>query len=139
MNFLLRHEPVLTFDVDIWIEDTRENLDRCEKMLLDVHAEWGPTESDWQSVRHLSPGWLARQSVYSVLTDGGPLDVFRSVLGLEDWGLCYARSEKRLTVGGETYWSLSDTDMLSCQLALDEGSRKLDRVRYLSVLLKKSS
>ena len=26
MNFLLFHEPVLTFDVDLWIDDVPENL-----------------------------------------------------------------------------------------------------------------
>lgn len=31
MNFLLRHAPVLTYDVDLWIEDTPENLDRCAR------------------------------------------------------------------------------------------------------------
>ena len=30
MNYLLRHEPVLTYDVDLWIEDTEANRRRCE-------------------------------------------------------------------------------------------------------------
>ena len=25
MNFLLRHKPVLTFDVDLWVDDTVQN------------------------------------------------------------------------------------------------------------------
>ncbi|HMP76278.1 MAG TPA: hypothetical protein PKE12_08285 [Kiritimatiellia bacterium] len=33
MNFLLRHQPVLTFDVDVWIHDTAENRTRCEAAL----------------------------------------------------------------------------------------------------------
>ena len=28
MNFLLRHRPELTFDVDIWVRDDAENLER---------------------------------------------------------------------------------------------------------------
>ena len=28
MNFLLRHAPILTFDVDLWIDDTAENRSR---------------------------------------------------------------------------------------------------------------
>ena len=33
MNFLLRHAPILTFDVDLWIDDTPENRARCEAAL----------------------------------------------------------------------------------------------------------
>ncbi|HMP89874.1 MAG TPA: hypothetical protein PJ991_06720 [Kiritimatiellia bacterium] len=29
MNFLLRHKPVLTFDVDIWINDNESNRTKC--------------------------------------------------------------------------------------------------------------
>jgi hypothetical protein len=34
MNFLLRHQPVLTFDVDLWVADTPENLRRTEGLNL---------------------------------------------------------------------------------------------------------
>jgi len=33
MNFLLRHQPVLTFDVDFWVRDTDENLSRVSDAL----------------------------------------------------------------------------------------------------------
>ena len=26
MNFLLRHVPLLTYDIDVWIEDSAENI-----------------------------------------------------------------------------------------------------------------
>lgn len=29
MNYLLRHDPVLTFDVDVWINDAEGNRARC--------------------------------------------------------------------------------------------------------------
>jgi len=29
MNFLLRHEPVLTYDIDFWIRDTVVNRGHC--------------------------------------------------------------------------------------------------------------
>ncbi|MFM7138249.1 MAG: hypothetical protein ACKO1M_14480 [Planctomycetota bacterium] len=50
MNFLLRHEPVLTYDVDFWIRDTAAYLDRCDKALRQLDAAWGPTEQDWRTV-----------------------------------------------------------------------------------------
>jgi hypothetical protein len=31
MNFLLRHEPELTFDVDIWVQDQPANLGRLNR------------------------------------------------------------------------------------------------------------
>ena len=37
MNFLLRHQPMLTFDVDVWVADTPDNLRRCESALADWH------------------------------------------------------------------------------------------------------
>jgi hypothetical protein len=30
VNFLLRHEPVSTYDIDIWIDDTPEDRSECE-------------------------------------------------------------------------------------------------------------
>ena len=28
MNFMLRHQPILTYDVDLWVEDSDENRRR---------------------------------------------------------------------------------------------------------------
>jgi hypothetical protein len=46
-NFLLRHEPVLTYDVDLWIDDTAENGRRCEMALAALGAEWARTDTHW--------------------------------------------------------------------------------------------
>ena len=59
MNFLLRHAPVLTYDVDLWIEDTPENRDRCERALGELQAEWGASDRDWGPVAAKAEGWLA--------------------------------------------------------------------------------
>lgn len=50
MNFLLRHEPVLTYDIDLWIRDTAENLARCDAALRTLEAAWGATEQDWRPI-----------------------------------------------------------------------------------------
>lgn len=70
-NFMLRHPPVLTFDVDVWIEDTVENRARCEAALLQLGAEWGPTVDDWGPVSRLPAGWLAAQSMFALVTTCG--------------------------------------------------------------------
>jgi hypothetical protein len=59
MNFLLRHEPsLLTYDVDLWIENTPENRKRCESALAALDAEWGATDADWGPVAQRQSGWL---------------------------------------------------------------------------------
>jgi hypothetical protein len=58
MNFLLRHAPVLTSDVDLWIEDAPENCTRCEQALAELGAEWGTADADWGPVAGKRPGWL---------------------------------------------------------------------------------
>ena len=50
MNFLLRHFPELTFDVDIWVQDTPENLSRVNRALQSLGASWGPTEATWAPI-----------------------------------------------------------------------------------------
>ena len=90
MNFLLRHEPVLTYDVDLWIEDTEENRRRCEKALASLDAAWGATEADWMPVAGLPAGWLDRQPVFALTTAHGAVDIFRSVVGLSDWSASFA-------------------------------------------------
>ncbi len=82
MHFLFRHEPILTYDLDIWIRDTAENRSRCHAALVELDASWGETEASWRPIAERSDDWLARQSVFSVLTEYGPLDIFRSVAGL---------------------------------------------------------
>src|SRR5262245_65591934 len=50
MNFLLRHVPELTFDVDIWVKDTEQNLKLLNKALQNLGAEWARTEKEWRPV-----------------------------------------------------------------------------------------
>ncbi|MDR1304671.1 MAG: hypothetical protein LBK76_05550 [Verrucomicrobiales bacterium] len=135
MNFLLRHQPALTFDTDIWVRDEDENLRRLNLALRELGAEWGAIESAWQPVPE-PHDWLKQQSVYCLTTTAGALDVFRAIKGLEGrYDACRAAADTRATADGERYLSLSDADMLACQLALPAAARKLDRVRYLQNIL----
>jgi hypothetical protein len=139
MNFLLRHEPVLTYDVDLWIEDTPENLCRAEGALGELEAQWGPTEENWEPVAGRSRGWLSQQSVFCLTSPAGPIDIFRTVCGLESWARCRQRACSGVTAGGAPYVGLSDADMLQCQLALPESQRKLDRIRSLQAAIERAS
>jgi hypothetical protein len=138
MNFLLRHAPVLTFDVDVWIRDTPANRLRCAEALDALGATWGEQEATWGPTRNQAGDWLARRGVFCLLTSEGPLDIFRSVRGLSDWAQCAGQAVDGRTAAGTAYRGLSDSDMLACQLALDEGARKLDRVRTLQEVLRQS-
>ncbi len=132
MNFLLRHAANLTFDVDLWIDDTPENRARCEDALSLLDAEWGATVTDWKRTKEFAPGWLENQAMYCLNAPDGAIDIFRSVTGLADWHDSAARSVSETTQLGTRYRGLSDADMLACQLALEPGQRKMDRVTFLS-------
>ena len=138
MNFYLRHEPVTTLDVDLWIEDSPENRRRCESALSDLHASWGETESQWEDVANKAPGWLDRQNMFCLLSPAGALDVFRQVRGLDDWERSFENAIRETTPGGVPYRGLADEDMLRCQLALDDNQRKQDRVRFLQRVVTKT-
>ena len=135
MNFLLRHQSVLTFDIDFWVKDTDENLSRVATALRDLGAEWGKSEETWGPL----PGghdWLRTQNIFCLTTPYGAIDIFRSVEGLHDqYEACKTRSSVERSEGGSSYRSLSDQDMLACQLALPENLRRLDRTNYLKNLL----
>ena len=131
VNFLLRHKPVLTFDVDFWIEDTETNRRRCEESLNELNAEWGRTDADWGPVANLVPGWLSQQPVFCLTSPHGAIDIFRSVQGLSDWATVFAVSVSGTTASGTAYTGLSDADMLTCQLSIPLESRKNDRVQEL--------
>jgi len=139
MNFLLRHKPVLTFDIDIWIRDTDANCNLCEQALSDMKAQWGATEAEWGAVSLLSPGWLRRQSMFCLTTAYGALDVFRTLPGPDSWGKAVAASVECRTHNNTTCRGLNDLDMLRCQEALDESDRKMDRVAYLKRILQKGA
>jgi hypothetical protein len=130
---------VLTYDVDVWIEDNTENRRRCEAALADLQAEWGSTDDDWNSVATKPEGWLDGQSVFCLNSPHGAIDIFRSVLGLPAWPLCRERAEAGQTASGTAFWGLSDADMLCCQLALPDGARNEARVRYLQDSLRKAA
>jgi len=135
MNFLLRHKPVTTFDVDFWIEDTNENRRACEIALSELNAEWGATEEEWDIVSAKPPGWLDRQAVYCLSSPHGAIDIFRHVRGLAGWSESFETSVTGQTADGTAYRGLSDTDMLKCQTCLEPESQKLDRIRDLQKAL----
>lgn len=131
INFLLQHKPVLTFDVDFWINDTQENRNRCERALAELDVSWGETDEDWGKVAQLNPGWLSRQAMFCTMSPHGAIDIFRAMKGLGSWADSVRSATKGKTASGTEYLGLSDADMLQCQYALDEGQRKLDRIRTL--------
>jgi hypothetical protein len=131
VNFLLRHAPELTFDVDIWVADTEENRARLNAALRHLRAEWGPTEKAWAPVPD-DPAWLRRQPLFCLTTPYGALDVFREVKGLEgEFEQAFARAIQSQTPSGVSYTGLSDEDMLRCQEALDPSERKAGRIEVL--------
>lgn len=136
MNFLLRHEPVLTFDVDLWIDDRAANLRRCERALGTLEAEWGESDSDWRKVAERGPGWLDCQPVFCLNSPSGAIDIFRAVTGLPDWSATRARASRDTTASGTAYWGLSDEDMLRSQLALEVSYRKPQRIATLERVLR---
>jgi hypothetical protein len=136
MNFMLRHQPILTFDIDLWIEDTDANRARCEAALTALDAEWGETDSNWESVANKPPGWLFRQSVFSLNSADGAIDIFRAVPGLVDWQASWQSSLVEQTSGGVSYHGISDEDMLRCQMALEASARKTSRIQALQDKLK---
>jgi len=134
MNFLLRHQPVLTFDVDLWVADSDENLRASAEALRDLDARWGRDDSSWGPIPD-GFAWLRGQSVFCLTSRHGAIDIFREVAGLEgQWTDCRARCTDEQTATGIPYVSLSDRDMLACQMALPENERRIDRVRYLERL-----
>jgi hypothetical protein len=131
MNFLIRHLPELTFDVDVWVRDDAENLSRLNRGLQRLGAAWGRTESEWRPVSD-DWRWLQTQAVFCLTTQAGAVDVFRDVAGLEgQYGLCKQRGVPTRTAAGVSFVGLSDRDMLTCQEALPVGQRKVRRMEIL--------
>ncbi len=131
MNFLMRHGPVLTYDIDLWSKDTEENLQRCETALAELKAEWGTSEDDWGPVRNREDGWLASQPLFCLTSPYGAIDIFRRVKGLESWDASYRRGLTEKTAGGVPYRGLSDKDMLHSQYALNKKDQNSERIRAL--------
>jgi hypothetical protein len=132
MNFLLRHLPELTYDVDVWARDDATNLERVNRALQKLGAEWGASDKDWREVSD-DWRWLQRQGCFCLTTKHGPLDIFRDVRGLEGrYEECRAAAIPSRTSKGILYQALSDEHMLACQQALPEPERKLKRVEILT-------
>src|SRR5687768_11021939 len=103
MNFLLRHSPELTFDVDVWVSDDATNLERVNRALQRLDAAWGPTEKEWAPIPK-DWRWLTRQVCFCLTTNHGALDVFREVRGLEGrYSECRAAGIASSTATGVPY------------------------------------
>jgi hypothetical protein len=132
MNFLIQHQSTaLTYDVDLWVEDTEANLSKTAEALRELGARWGRDDASWGPIPE-GFAWLRRQNIYCLTSAHGAIDIFREVRGLEgQWAACRARCADAKTATGIPFISLSDRDMISCQMALPEGERRIERVRYL--------
>jgi hypothetical protein len=135
MNFMLRHKPLLTYDIDLWIEDSPENREACDKALRELNAEWGSTPDSWGPVSNLPQDWLLQQTVYCLTTPYAAVDIMRSVAGLADWQTSRRNSILEQTKSGTSYYGLSDADMLKCQMVLDAHLRKSERVAILQEIV----
>jgi hypothetical protein len=132
MNFLLRHSPELTFDVDVWVRDDGTNLERANRALQRLGAEWGASDKDWREIPE-DWRWLERQGCFCTTTRHGALDVFRDVRGLEGrYDECRVAAVPSVTTKGMRFMALSDEHMLACQQALPENERKAKRVEILT-------
>ena len=135
MNFFLVHEPVTTFDVDLWVSDSDANLAAVHSALVELGAEVSIDRKgeDWQAVSHLeSWAWLRRAPLFCLNSPHGAIDVFRHVRGLEaGYRALRDTCRVRSTPSGVPFRSLSDALMVQCQLALSESERKHDRLRAL--------
>jgi hypothetical protein len=131
MNFLLRHLPELTFDVDIWVRDDDKNLERLNGAIRSLDAQWGPTEREWAPVS-VDWHWLKTQQLFCLTTKFGALDIFRDVAGLENqYDQCKLRAITGTTTTGVAYNGLSDEDMLTSQEILPPKEQKPKRIEVL--------
>ena len=138
MNFLLRHRPELTFDVDIWVRDDAANLEALNRALRALGAQWGRTEAEWKPVAD-DWRWLQHQGLYCLTTKHGALDVFRDVRGLEGrYAECRNRAVPATTGTGVAFLALSDADMLVCQEALPVAERNERRIEVLRDALRRA-
>lgn len=131
INFLLHHQPVLTYDVDIWVADIDLNLQNLNAALIELEAAWGPSEKDWKPVPKKFT-WLKQQGCFCLTTEAGALDIFRDVLGLEGhYDECSKSARCGKTATGISYRGLSDNHMLLAEEALDLSHRRADRINIL--------
>jgi hypothetical protein len=139
VNFMLRHKPVLTLDIDLWVNRAEENLIRLTAALQALGAEWGPNERNWSPIA-TDITWWKRQNIYCLTSRHGAIDVFFEVTGLEgQFGACKQVSVACRTPNGTPYQALSDAHMLRCQEALRPEDQKLDRIAFLQRALAKTT
>ena len=135
LNYYLLHRPVSTQDIDLFINDSVENRSRCESALAELDALWGRTDDDWGPVDKKTPGWLNSQRVYCLLTTAGPVDIFRSVPGVDSFSRALKDSKEVIVGTGTTVRLIGPKDLLACQMAIPEHARRLDRVNHLREVL----
>lgn len=135
LNYYLLHRPVSTQDIDLFINDNVENRSKCELALADLGAQWGRTDDDWEPVDRKTPGWLNSQGVYCLLTTAGPVDIFRSLAGVESYVRALADCKELIVGTGTAVRLIGPKDLLACQLALPEQARRQDRVNHLREVL----
>ena len=135
LNYFLRHKPVTTQDIDLFIDDTPQNRQYCEIALMELGAEWGRRDEDWGKVSAKPKGWLSGQSVFCLLTRFGPVDIFLSLPGIPSFSEALARSIL-FEIDQSTYVRLiSSEDLLACQLAIPEVYRKRERIAHLQGII----
>ena len=131
VNFMLRHEPELTYDIDIWVADKPSNLEKVVCFLKSIDAKWGITEDNWKPIAD-DTGWLTTQSVFCLTSPLGAVDIFREVKGLEGrFSDCKQTTAMASTSTGVPYWPLSDQHMIEAQEALPEHQQKPSRIESL--------
>src|SRR5678815_4764255 len=79
MNFFLNHQPVLTWDIDLWISSREENIEAVHTALARLQAEvsFDRKGDDWQPLKAMASGaWLKRSAVHCLNSPHGPIDIF---------------------------------------------------------------
>jgi len=131
LNYFLLHKPVTTQDIDLLIEDTPQNGSRCELALKELKGEWGRRDEDWGPVSEKRDGWLSSQSVFCLLTNCGPLDIFLSIPGIPNYQAAFLRSIALELDTNTSVRLISPADLLECQFAIPEAYRKPERIAFL--------
>jgi hypothetical protein len=135
LNYFLRHKPVTTQDIDLFIDDTPQNRQHCEDALIELDAEWGRRDEDWGDVSAKPKGWLSGQSVFCLLTQFGPVDIFLSIPGIPCFSEALQRSELFEIDPSSQVRLISTEDLLACQLAIPEVYRKRERIAHLQGII----
>ena len=135
LNYFLRHKPVTTQDIDLFIDDSPQNRQLCEIALIELGAEWGRRDEDWDKVSAKPKGWLSGQSVFCLLTRFGPVDIFLSLPGLPSFSEALLRSVSFEIEQSIQVRLISTEDLLACQMAIPEVYRKRERIAHLQGII----